>query len=137
MRNLEVNKASGPDGVSAYMLKYTAASIAPSITRLFNYSLQSGKLPAQWKTSMIVPIAKSKDVSNTANYRPISLTCILCKVLEKYIRQLMYEHLQDLEILSNHQWGFRSGRSTVLALATVTHDWFSALEDGKEVCAVF
>ena len=47
LRNLEVNKASGPDGVSAYMLKYTAASIAPSITRFFNYSLRSGKLPAQ------------------------------------------------------------------------------------------
>ena len=62
----------------------------------------SGGVPAQWRMSMIVPIAISRDVSNAANYRPISLTRILCKVLENHIHQLMYEHLQDLDILSHH-----------------------------------
>ena len=49
----------------------------------------------------------------------------------------MQEHLQDTGQLSNNQWGFRSQRSTVSALATVTHDWFTALEAGKEIGAVF
>ena len=86
---------------------------------------------------MVAPITKSTNLSNPGNYRPISLTCILCKVLEKPIRHLMQEHLQDTGQLSNNQWGFRSQRSTVSALATVTHDWFTALEAGKEMGAVF
>ena len=76
LRNLQVEKASGPDHISAYMLKHTAAGTAPSVTQLFNYSIQIGKLPRQWKISMVVPIAKSTNLSNPGNYRPISLTCI-------------------------------------------------------------
>ena len=137
LSNLQVGKASGPDGVSSRMLRSTASSIAPSITRLFNFSLQSGQLPTQWKTSLIVPIPKSSNPSDPGNYRPISLTCILCKVLEKHIRQLMEDHLNETGQLSSNQWGFRSKRSTVSALVSVTYDWISVLENGDEVGAVF
>ena len=78
--------------------------------------------------------AKSSD---PGNYRPISLTCILCKLLEKHIYGLMYEHLSNHQELSDSQWGFRSGRSTVTALLSVTQEWRSALECGQELWAVF
>ena len=81
LQSLDVSKASGPDKVSARMLKEIASSIAPSITNLFNCSIRFGKLPIQWKTSMIVPIPKSTNLANPENYRPISLICILCKLL--------------------------------------------------------
>ena len=71
------------------------------------------------------------------DYRLISLTCILCKLLEKYICDLMYEHLSNSQVLSDSQWGFRTGRSTVAALLSVTQKWLSTLEHGQEVCAVF
>ena len=80
---------------------------------------------------MVVPIAK---VSDTRNYRLISLTCILCKVLETHIHHLLQEHLQDTSQLSNNQ---QAKRSTETALATVINDWFVALEKGKEIGAVF
>ena len=131
------SKASGPDKISARMLKHTASSIAPSITELFNCSIRSGRLPDEWKTSMIVPIPKGSMKSNPANYRPISLICILCKLLEKYIYSLIIDHLNVTKELSATQWGFRSGRSTVTALLSVTQDWFAALESGKEICAIF
>ena len=57
---LDVSKASGPDGISARMLKYTAASIAPSLTKLFNVSLATGNLPSVWKRASIIPIPKSQ-----------------------------------------------------------------------------
>ena len=114
---IEVEKASGPDHISAYILKHTAASILPCVTQLFNYSIQIGKLPRQWKVSIVVPITKSTSLSNTGNYRPISLSC---KGLEKYVRHLMQEHLQDTSQLSNNQYGFPV--STIYALSTVTHD---------------
>ena len=73
LKRLNITKVSGPDHISARMLKYTANSIAPSITELFNYSIRSGKVPTEWKTSMIVPIPKfSKTMT-------ISLTCILSR----------------------------------------------------------
>ena len=58
LSNLQVGKASGPDNISSRMLRHTAFSIAPSITQLFNFSLQTGQLPIQWKTSLVVPIPK-------------------------------------------------------------------------------
>ena len=137
LQNLEVSKASGSDRISTHMLKNTAASIAPSINSLFNLSIRLGKVPDQWKHSTIVPIPKSSKPAEPGNYRLISLICILCKLLEKHMCNLMHNHLSNSNLLSNTQWGFRSGRSTVTALLSIIHKWLSALEHGKEVCVVF
>ena len=97
-----------------------------------------GKIPDDWKESMIAPIPKSATKSSDpGNFRPISLTCILSKLLEKHIHGLMYEHLSNRQELSDSQWGFRSGSSTVTALLSVTQEWLSTLEYGRELCAVF
>ena len=85
LKSLDCSKACGPDKISAQMLKYTASTIAPSIARLFNCFIHSGKLPDQWKLSMIVPIPISSQMSEPGNYRPISLLCILGKLLEKHM----------------------------------------------------
>ena len=138
LHGLEISKACGPDKISAQMLKYTVSSIAPSVTKLFNVSICLGRIPDCWKEAMIAPIPKSTSKSSDpGNHRPIFLTCILCKLLKKHIYGLMYEHLYNHHLLSDSQWGFRSGRSTVTALLSVTEEWLSALEHGKEVCAVF
>ena len=93
------------------MLKYTASTIGPSIARLFNCFIHSGKLPDQWKLSMIVPIPKSSQMSEPGNYRPISLLCILGKLLEKNMANMILEHLEESNYeLSKQQWGFRSNR---------------------------
>ena len=119
---LELSKANGPDLVSAYMLKNTAASIAPSVTNLFNLSLRQGILPGCWKESMISPIVKSssKPKSDPNNYRPISLTSILCKLLEKHI-------MTNNNLLSDSQRDFWPDRSTVTALAPSCQFFMSGL----------
>ena len=86
---------------------------------------------------MIVPIPKSRNKSDPGNYRPVSLTCILCKLPEKHVRQVMEEHLEETNQLCDNQWGFRSGRSTTTALISATHDWYCALDNGDEVGAAF
>ena len=91
LQGLEASKACGLDKISAQMLKHTASSIAPSVTKLFDLSIRMGKIPDKWKKSMIAPIPKAAaKSSDPGNYRPISLTCILCKLLEKHIYGLMY-----------------------------------------------
>jgi hypothetical protein len=76
LRTLDVNKATGPDGISPRLLKETAHQIAPSLSTLFNRSLDSGSLPEEWKLANI-PVFKKGDKSFIENYRPISLLCVV------------------------------------------------------------
>jgi len=91
--SIDTAKASGPDRLSGRMLKSTATSIAPAITRLFNLSLRTGRLPVEWKVAQVIPIPKSSDASDPANYRPVSLLSVLSKLLEKHIRAHLLDHL--------------------------------------------
>ena len=59
--NLDVNKAQGPDGIPARLLKETARQIAPSLTVLFNKSLRTGVLPRDWKLANVVPVHKKEN----------------------------------------------------------------------------
>ena len=137
LETLDTTKANGPDGISAWMLKETALSIAPSVTKLFNLSIQSGCFPVLWKMSNVVPVPKSNDHSNPSNYRPISLLPILSKLLEHHIHFLISEYLSLFHPISNDQWGFQAGKSTVSALLATTYTWFQQLESGGEICAIF
>ena len=134
---LDITKASGPDGISTRMLKYTAPNIAPSLTKLFNLSISTGNIPLAWKKSLIVPIPKGQELSSPSNYRPVSLLPIISKVLERHIYKVLLDHLQLNHPLSAFQWGFLEGRSTVAALLHLTDHWLQALEAGHDICAVF
>ena len=137
LESLDTSKSNGPDGISARMLKHTAAFIAPSITQLFNQSLQSCKVPSKWKSSLVVPVPKGSNCHSPSNYRPISLLVVLSKILEKHVHSIITQHLNVHHPISNSQWGFTAGRSTIGALLSTTHDWFKLLEEGKDICAVF
>ena len=119
------------------MLKRTAPSIAYPITVIFNKSIASGVFPTSWKFSLIVPIPKANCHSSPSNYRPVSLLPILSKLLEKHIYGVLYHNLQETQPLSNSQWGFQAGKSTVTALLETTHNWLQLMETGQEVGAVF
>jgi len=119
------------------MLKHTATGVTPSITKLFNLSLCTSHAPSEWKQSLVAAIPKSnnnKDLPN--NYRPISLLSVLSKLLERHVHKLLADHLSTHYPLSNSQWGFSEGKSTVTALLTTTREWFQSLEEGK-ICSVF
>ena len=128
---LDTTKSNGPDGVSAQMLKATASSIAPSVTKLFNLSIQSSCFPVLWKMSNVVPVPKSNDHSNPSNYRPISHLPILSKLLERHIHVLISEHLTLSHPISTNQWGFQAGKSTVSALLALTYG-FNNWKQGKK-----
>lgn len=137
LQTIDVSKATGPDNVSGRMLKATAANIAPSITKIFNQSIKTGEFPQTWKRSNVAPVPKSSNKSSPTHYRPISLLSILSKLLERHIYYLVASHLDEFHPISQSQWGFQSGKSTVTALLETTHNWFQLMEDGKEVGAVF
>ena len=83
LRNLDNNKAHGPDGIPARLLTETAYQIAPSLCDLFNKSLRTGVVPQDWKLANVVPVYKKEDKEHVENYRPISLLSLISKVLER------------------------------------------------------
>ena len=137
LNSLNPAKSTGLDGVSAIMLKSTALSIAPSLTKLFNLSIATGCFPTEWKQARITPIHKASDSSLPKNYRPISILPIVSKLLERHIHSLIIKHLYVNQPISTHQWGFMPKRSTTSALCSLTHDWHKQLDEGCEVCSVF
>ena len=93
LQKLKVNKASGPDDLPAYILRETATEIAPLLTAIFNQSLKSGTLPEDWLKANIAPIFKKGNKNLAENYRPVSLTCICCKVMEHIICKHILTHV--------------------------------------------
>ena len=134
--SLDTHKSSGADGVSAKMLKSTSC-IVKSVTNLFNKSLKSGEFPFDWKAARIVTIPKGGDPENPGNYRPISILPVLSKLLEKHVYNLLSHYLCLHSPLSQHQWGFTSGKSTTSACTSFTHECQEALDCGNEVCSEF
>jgi hypothetical protein len=73
LSNLSTDKATGPDEISAQLLKECSNEIAPSMTALFNKSHSLGKVPQEWKEANVVPIPQKGNIHEVTNYRPISL----------------------------------------------------------------
>jgi len=86
LKAFDVSKACGPDGITQYLLKITAEFIAPSLSKLMNASLNSDVLPFDWLSANIVPIHNQNDKHLPENYRPISLTSVVVKVMERLVK---------------------------------------------------
>ena len=137
LSNLQLQTASGPDGISSHMLRSTASSITPTITRIFNESLKQMKVPDHWKMSNVTPIPKSGDPTSPTNYRPISLLSLVSKVLERIVHSRISAFIFSNNLLSTCQFGFRPRSSTQEALLSVTRNWFQLLSEHRQVACVF
>ncbi len=135
LNNLDPNKACGPDNIPGRLLKSTAAAISPSLCRLLNMSLSLGVVPENWKKANVTPVHKSNDPSLPPNYRPISLLCILSKVLERCVFNHCFPHIS--QFLYHLQHGFRPGRSTETQLLAVYHDLLDTAASGKEIDVIY
>ena len=136
LSTLSTDKATGPDEISARLLKECANEIAPSLTALFNKSLSLGKVPQEWKEANVTPIHKKEDIRDVRNYRPISLLSLVSKLLERVIHIHVSEFVHSS--LNEQQHGFRKRRSCTTQLLGVFHDVGKALMDsGKEADLIY
>ena len=92
LQGLKPHKAAGPDKVPTRLLKLGAQELAPGLTMFYQLSLDQGKLPTDWKTANVSPVFKKGNRSSPANYRPISLTSVSCKILEHVIHSNIMSH---------------------------------------------
>lgn len=128
--------AVGPDGFSAFFYKELRDEVAFPLLYIFKCSMQTGKLPACWKEARVIPVLKKGNASDPHNYRPISLTSVPCKIMERIIRNEILIFLTKNEIISDDQFGFMPGRSTTLQLLDVVNDWTRSLDEGFPVDVV-
>ena len=118
-------------------MPHVTAIVAPSLTRLFNYSLCRGTLPIDWKTANVVPIFNLGKQTAIDNYRPVSLTSVVVKSLERLIHNHKMSFLFDNKLLCDNQHGFRPLRSCVTQLLQLVDEWLSILEERGSVDAIF
>ena len=137
VKAISTNKATGPDNLSAKLLKEAGASIAPVLARLFNMSLRSNIMPKCWKRANVIPIHKKDSKQSASNYRPISLLPVISKVFEKVVFKYVYNYLHRNSLISYHQSGFKPKDSTINQLAYLYHTFSKALDDKKDVRIIF
>ena len=111
---VKLNKSPGPDNISARLLKAAAPTIARPLTDLFNMSMTQGCMPTVWKTANIKPIPKCAGASEPKDFRPIALTSIVSKCLERLVIKRLSPKLND-----ESQFAYKANRSTEDALLTL------------------
>ena len=137
LKNLNPTKSPGPDKLFPRVLKEISEQLAGPLTILFNKSIQESTLPEDWKLAEITAIFKKGSRTSTNNYRPVSLTCILCKVLESFIRDIVQQHMEQFELYAKCQHGFRKSKSCVTQLLEVINDFSSYIDQGVPFDAIY
>lgn len=137
LKELNPSKAQGPDKIPPKVLKELSKELSIPLCHIFNKSLECGKIPEEWKTAEITAIHKKGSKNEPGNYRPVSLTCVLCKVLESIIRDAIVEHFTQYKLYANCQHGFRNKRSCISQLLEVIEDLTVYLNDGKNIDIVY
>ncbi len=130
LANLEENKSTGLDGVSAKLLWLSVPVLSKTITRFLNLTIATGTFPSMWKIGKVSPIHKSGNRSEQNNSRPISVLCNLNKLLEKHIQESLYMFWIKHSLLYLAQSDFWSFHSCETALTRLVDKWTSNMEEG-------
>ena len=129
LRKLNNSKTIGPDGLSSFAIKNIGECLVTPLSSLFEFLFMNSHVPADWKKAVITPLYKKGPSSNPANYRPISITCVLCRLTERIINHQMASYFVNGNLLSIHQHGFLRCKSTITHLLECTSSWITDLDN--------
>ena len=122
LSNLDSDSATGPDGISPRVLKTCSSALTYTLSILFTLSF-ARYLPCAWKSANITALHKKGAKTDPCNYRPISLLPIISKVMESIIALDIKSFLFSNGLISDHQFGFRPGHSTLDMLLLLSQHW--------------
>ena len=137
LTSLRSDKAPGADGISPWILKEIQESLVNPIYILMRKSLDEGGVPNDWKTANVSPIFKKGSKNSVNNYRPVSLTSQISKIIEAVLRDHIVAHLERFELIKESQHGFRKGRSCLTNLLVFLDKVSACLDEGQPVDVIY
>jgi len=137
LSKLKIDKSPGLYMLHQRVLYETYSMIAYPFSSIFNKSLQLATLPSDWKLAEVTAIYNKGPKSDGGNYRQVCLTSVCCKTLESLICDHVMTYLLDNNLLSDKQYGFIKGRSTMLQLPHMLDKWTEYLENGGQIDVIY
>jgi len=137
LNQLDTRKSIGPDGVHPIVLRNCASEFSKHLSHIFCQSFRHGMVPTKWKQANITPIFKKEEKVEPANYRPILLTSVPGKVMEKLVRDVMMNHLERNGLISKNQHGFVHKKSCLTNLLETMDAVTNAYNNGHHAFIVF
>ena len=131
------NKKCNLDDFAPCIIKENVHLLSLPISILFNQSVNSGRFPKSLKFARIIPLHKKGPKTDINNYRPISLLNIFSKIFEKLMKVHLISFIKKNDILSNMQYGFQQGRSTIDALIKFSSEIYEQLDKSKFLLSIF
>ena len=126
-----------PDELHGKLLYEIRYEIVKDLTKLFNLSLETGVVPQDWRDADVCPLFKKGKRDKAENYRPVSLTSIVGKLLESILKDRIVTHLEQHKLLRESQHGFTSGRSCLTNLLVFFEFITKELDKGNNVDLVY
>lgn len=117
------NKKNKNDLIISMVLKDSFSMIGYFFVNVINESLMNAKIPDMWKITTIVPIPKIKNTNECSEYRPINVLPVHAKLLECTVKCQLLKYIEDNQILTKRQSGFRSNHSCETSLNFVIAGW--------------
>lgn len=136
MKKLAPNKAGGPDGIHVNVLR-AVSNLATPLADIFNHSLTIGYVPQDWRDANITPLFKKGSRLSANNYRPVSLTSQVAKLMERLVLDTVTTHIQDNNLISSDQHGFQANASCVSQLVECMADWTDVWDEGSQTDIIY
>jgi len=131
------NCSSGPDGLPPLLFKKLKYSLCQPLAMLYNQFISVAYVPCAWKSAVVVPVFKNGVPGLVQNYHPISLTCVVSKIMEQIVSDRKRNHLLANNILRSAQHGFLKHRSTTTKLIKCFNDWIVCAQDRCQMTVVY
>ena len=137
IKAMKDNKSPGVDGIPPKLLMETVEQISIPLARVFNLSLKEGGVPFEWKEANIIPLFKKGSRNKSENYRPVSLTSVICKLLEWLIKDHMVDFLVKHKLLNSSQHGFLKARSCLTNMLCFLEEITKWIDVGSPVDIIY
>ena len=137
INSLKNTTSKGHDNIPVNIIKHCATELSPILTHINNASFTDGVFPDLFKIAKVIPIFKSGDSKQVANYRPISILPMFSKITERLVYNRLIEYLNKNLILHSNQFGFRQKFSTCMALLQLVEDVSRSIDENKITMGVF
>ena len=131
IKELKDDSAAGPDNIPPRLLKELKEEVVRPLTLIFQMSMEEGRIPDDWRLANVTPIFKKGKKAEPGNYRPVSLTNVIGKVMERVVKRGLMEYVEKNKIMANSQHGFRPGRSVQTNLVEFLDGATKWLDEGR------